>query len=45
VVHLHFWYNTLLYAPIVVAFFLGGFHTLAWQVLTRGRGAPGVQRA
>jgi len=27
VVYLHFWYNTLLYVPIVIAFFVGAFHT------------------
>jgi hypothetical protein len=26
VVWLHFWFNTLLYAPVVAAFFVGGFH-------------------
>jgi hypothetical protein len=33
VVFLHFWYNTLLYAPIVIAFFLGGFHTATVRLL------------
>jgi hypothetical protein len=37
VVFLHFWYNTLLYAPIVLAFFVGDFHKAAWRALTRGR--------
>jgi len=40
VVYLHFGYNTLLYAPIVAAFFLGGFHTATMRVLRemlRGR--------
>ncbi len=37
VVYLHLGYNTLLYAPVVIAFFLGGFHTATWQILTRGR--------
>ena len=36
VVWLHFWYNTLLYAPIVVAFFVGGFHIASMRAL-RGR--------
>src|SRR6185436_16834822 len=36
VVYLHLGYNTLLYAPIVEAFFVGGFNKAAWQVVTRG---------
>jgi hypothetical protein len=35
VVYLHLGYNTLLYAPIVAAFFVGGFHTRSAQVLSR----------
>ncbi|MFN8635019.1 MAG: DUF2330 domain-containing protein [Chloroflexota bacterium] len=35
VVYLHLGYNTLLYAPIVVAFFVGGFHTASARVLAR----------
>jgi hypothetical protein len=36
VVYLHFWYNTLLYIPIVIAFFVGGFHIASMRAL-RGR--------
>ena len=36
VVYLHFWYNTLLYIPIVIAFFVGGFHVASWRVLSHG---------
>jgi hypothetical protein len=40
VVYLHLGYNTLLYAPVVVAFFAGGFHTASAKVvgdMLRGR--------
>jgi hypothetical protein len=37
VVFLHFGYNTLLYVPIVVAFFMGDFHKAAWRAVTHGR--------
>jgi hypothetical protein len=40
VVYLHLGYNTLLYAPIVLAFFVGGFHIATANVLkemVRGR--------
>jgi hypothetical protein len=45
VVYLHLGYNTLLYAPIVIAFFVGGFHTASGRLLRemvfgrRGRSA------
>jgi len=39
VVYLHFWYNTLLYIPIVIAFFIGGFHLAATRALRGRRGA------
>jgi len=42
VVYLHLGYNTLLYVPIVVAFFMGGFHIAAVRAL---RGRRGVNRS
>jgi len=42
VVYLHLGYNTLLYVPIVVAFFMGGFHVAAVRAL---RGRRGVNRS
>jgi hypothetical protein len=45
VVYLHLGYNTLLFAPIVVAFFVGGFHMRSAQVLSRAlRGRRRVPR-
>lgn len=35
VVYLHLGYNTALYLPIVIAFFVGGFHTASARVLAR----------
>ena len=40
VVFLHLFYNTMLYVPVVIAFFVGGFHVPAAQLLkemVRGR--------
>ena len=34
VVYLHLGYNTALYVPVVIAFFLGGFHVEAGRVLS-----------
>ena len=42
VVYLHLGYNTLLYMPIVAAFFVGGFHTATVRVL--GDMLPGKSR-
>ena len=37
VVYLHLGYNTLLYLPVVLAFFIGGFHVASWRAMTRSR--------
>ncbi len=39
VVYLHLGYNTLAFIPILAAFFLGGFHRVAWAAL-----APALSR-
>ena len=38
VVYLHLGYNTALYVPVVIAFFLGGFHTEAGRILSSAFG-------
>ena len=35
VVYLHLGYNTALYVPVLIAFFLGGFHLAAGTILSR----------
>ena len=45
VVYLHLGYNTALYLPVVIAFFLGGFHTASGQVLLSAFGGRRGARA